>query len=83
MVKDIDKLKEQELTILENRENLKNEIRELTKRLYNTRQKMRYKDTVKNSSLQDMFGKTLSQLTTDELREYNKAMKQKSRNKKV
>lgn len=78
-----DTLREQEAEILAKRNQYKNEIERLTKELYNTRQKIKYKETHdgRGGALFEMFGKTLQELTPDELKEYNREMQKKRRKK--
>jgi hypothetical protein len=85
----INDLQKQERDILIKREYHKKEIRVLTKNLYNIRQKIKYVKKNENKKpsgvLFEMFGKKRSELTAEELKEYNRAMQNRKRgqNKKI
>jgi hypothetical protein len=74
-------LQMQESEIMARREQCRSEIRRLTKELYNTRQKIKYAKThgSKCGALFEMFGKTLQELSPDELKMYNREMQKKRR----
>jgi hypothetical protein len=79
----IEELRAVERELLSRRENLKKEIRGLTKDLYNTRQKIKYVESNQKprGSVFAMFGKKIAQLTPEERKEYNRRMQEKKRRK--
>ena len=71
-------LREKEADILSRRENRKDDIKVLTKELYNVRQKIKYAQRQEHKKpcgrLFKMFGKKRSELTAEELKIYNNTM---------
>lgn len=80
-MEEIADLRLQEKTLLEQRAKCKNELLNLTRKIYNIRQKIHYHEKVKSkersSDVFALFGKQKKDLTADELREYNRIMRSK------